>query len=128
MQLHNYFKEAKKLITNQKFTQLKTLELQKTEYFNWVEEIFYGINVKEFGEDKALIWRYNDQVKTYSYKEMYEVSNQFLNLLQQHGAHKGDRIYSLLPLIPANWISFIATIKGGFIMMPTATNQRLKDR
>ncbi len=127
MQLHNYFKEAKKLITNQKFTQLKTLELQKTEYFNWVEEIFYGINVKEFGEDKALIWRYNDQVKTYSYKEMYEVSNQFLNLLQQHGAHKGDRIYSLLPLIPANWISFIATIKGGFIMMPTATNLSARD-
>ena len=58
---------------------------------------------------------------------MYEVSNQFLNLLRQHGANQGDRIYSLLPLVPANWVSFIATIKGGFVMMPTATNLSSRD-
>jgi len=127
MRIQTYFKEARNLIVNQKFTELRGLHLEKPEYFNWVEEIFFGLNVKEFGDDNALIWRYQDQEKTYTYKEMYEVSNQFINLLRQNGAKQGDRIYSLLPLVPANWVSFIATIKGGFIMMPTATNLTSRD-
>ena len=127
MQIQNYFKEARNLIRDQKFSQLITINLEKPEYFNWVEEIFYDLNVNDFGGDKALIWRYNDQERTYSFKEMYEVSNQLLNLLRQHGARQGDRIYSLLPLVPANWFSFMATIKGGFIMMPTATNLTSRD-
>ncbi|MEM6963332.1 MAG: AMP-binding protein [Bacteroidota bacterium] len=127
MQLQNYFKEARKIISNQNFDQLKKIHLEKPTHFNWVEEIFYGINVQAHGADPALVWRYEDQEKRYSYREMYEVANQLLNLLRQHGASEGDRIYSLLPLIPANWISFLATIKGGFILMPTATNLTARD-
>ena len=127
MNIQDYFKEARNAINNQNFSALKGLSLDKPLYFNWVEEIFFDLNVKSFGEDTALIWRYNEQEKRYSFKEIYQQSNQFLNLLRKHGAVKGDRIYSLLPLVPENWISFLATIKGGFIMMPTATNLTARD-
>ena len=33
----------------------------------------------------------------------------------------------MLPLVPENWYSFLAGIKGGFIIMPTATNLVTKD-
>lgn len=127
MQIQNYFKEARKLIGNQDFDALKNLSLEKLIHFNWVEEIFFGLNVQNFGDDSALIWRYNEQEKIYSYREMYEVCNQLLNLMRQHGVEQGDRIYSMLPLVPANWISFLATIKGGFILMPAPTNLSARD-
>ena len=127
MQIQNYFKEARNLIGNQNFEALKSLSLEKPTHFNWVEEIFFGLNVKHFGDDSALIWRYNEQEKVYSYREMYEVANQLLNLMRQHGVEQGDRIYSMLPLVPANWISFLATIKGGFILMPAPTNLSARD-
>jgi len=127
MELQSYFKAAKQLISKQDFFALRELPLNKPTYFNWVEEIFYGINVQSFGAQRALIWRYGEQEKVYSYREMYELSNQFLNLLRKHDATQEDPIYSLLPLIPANWISFLSTIKGGFIMMPTATNMTSRD-
>ena len=127
MHLQNYFTEARNLIQDQNFNQLKELELEKPEYFNWVEEIFYGLNVKNFGSQDALIWKYNEEEKRYSYQEMYETSNQLLNLLRKNGVQQGNRIYSMLPLVPANWISFVATIKGGFIMMPAPTNLTSRD-
>ncbi len=127
MHLQDYFKEAKKLIQSQNFENLRKLELEKPEYFNWVEEIFYDLNVKDLGNQDALIWRYNDSEKRFSFLEIYETANQFLNLLRKNGVQQGDRFYSMLPLIPANWISFIATIKGGFIMMPAPTNLSSRD-
>ncbi|MEL6865580.1 MAG: AMP-binding protein [Bacteroidota bacterium] len=127
MQIQTFFKEARQAIAKQNFSQLQSLSLEKPLHFNWVEEIFYDLNVKAFGDDQALIWRYNDQEKRYTFQDIYEQSNQLLNLLRHHGAQQGDRIYSLLPLVPANWLSFVATIKGGFIMMPTATNLSARD-
>lgn len=127
MEIKAYFKESRNLIYNQEFSKLKELALNKPIYFNWVEEVFYELNVKSIGDDNALIWRYNEQERIFSFKEMHDLSNQFLNLLRAHGATQGDRIYSLLSLVPENWISILTTIKGGFIMMPTATNLTSRD-
>lgn len=101
--------------------------IQKPSHFNWVEEIFYGLNVTERPDGEALLWKYGKDEKRYTFREMYEVSNQLINILRKHGAKEGDRIYSLLPLVPTNWISFLATIKGGFILMPTAINLTHRD-
>ncbi|MEM6345400.1 MAG: AMP-binding protein [Bacteroidota bacterium] len=127
MKIKAYYQKARELIYQQKFAQLKNLSLEKPLEFNWVEEIFYELNVKNFGDEKALIWRYAEQEKSFSFQEIYDHANQFLNLLRAHGAQQGDRIYSLLSLVPANWISILTTIKGGFVMMPTATNLTSRD-
>ena len=127
MTITSFFKQVRKDLNQQQFDQLSTYELEKPEYFNWVEDIFYELNVKPHPTDRALIWRYYKEGKTYSYLDIYHQANQLLNFLRKHGAEKGDAIYSLLPLVPANWISFLATIKGGLIMMPTATNLSARD-
>lgn len=122
-----YFQAARELIAREDLAPLADLHLDRPEYFNWVEDIFYPLNVQAHGTDSALIWRYGEQERRYSFAEVYAQSNQLLHLLRAGGAQAGDRIYSLLPLVPANWMSFMATIKGGFIMMPTATNLSSRD-
>jgi len=127
MKIQEYFQQVRADLAKQNYDNLANHTLDKPEYFNWAEEIFYQLNVKSFPEDRALIWRHNEQERIFSFREMYDEANQFLNLMRKHGATQGDHIYSLLPLIPANWISFLSTIKGGFILMPTATNLTARD-
>lgn len=127
MTILDYFKQVRADIANQQLGNLGTYQLDKPTYFNWVEEIFYTLNVKVFPDSPALIWQYKKTERIFSFLEMYEQANQLLNFIRKKGGQKGDRIYSLLPLIPANWISFLATIKGGFIIMPTATNLTARD-
>lgn len=127
MNIKDFFKQVRASITNSEYAKLATYELEKPEYFNWVEEIFYELNVKPYSNDPALIWKYNTKEETYSFLQMYELANQLLNFLRKHDCQKGNAIYTILPLIPANWISFLTTIKGGFILMPTATNLTTRD-
>ena len=35
--------------------------------------------------------------------------------------------YTQLPLVPANWISYLAAIKGGLILIPAATTLTVRD-
>ncbi|NAS30445.1 AMP-binding protein [Flavobacteriaceae bacterium R38] len=123
----DFFKKTREAITNKQFDQLKTFQLEKPEYFNWVDDIFYPLNVKAFPESNALIWRYNDKEQFFTFQQIYDRSNQLLNFIRKNGCKKGDHIYTILPLVPDNWTSILATIKGGFILMPTATNMTSRD-
>ena len=126
MELRNFFKDTLQKIEKEKFDDLALNLPPKPEYFNWVEDIFYPLHVKNHGEKDALIWK-NKTIKKYSFNDVYNCSNQLLNLLRSHGINEGDVIYTMLPLVPENWFSFLAGIKGGFIIMPTATNLVTKD-
>ncbi len=127
MDIRSYFSKVREDLAVHDYNKLSQYEFEKPAYFNWVEDIFYPLNVEAFPTDRALIWRYGDQEIIYSFKDIYDSSNQLLNLMRKHGALAGDHIYSLLPLVPANWLSFVTTIKGGFILMPTATNLSARD-
>lgn len=127
MDIRSFFSKVRADLAVHDYTKLSGYKLEKPQHFNWVEDIFYPLNVAAFPDDKALIWRYREEERIFSFKEIYESSNQLLNLMRKHGAEAGDHIYSLLPLVPANWLSFITTIKGGFILMPTATNLSARD-
>ena len=122
MDIRDFFQKSIQLIKEGNTSALPSLSLDKPEYFNWVEDIFYPLNVLDHGESMALLWRYKEQTKSYTFKEVYERANQLINFLRKHGAQQGDRMYTVLPLIPENWFSFLATIKGGYIITPTATN------
>ena len=106
---------------------LASLNPPKPEYLNWVEDIFYPMNVQTHGDDPALIWKYNKEIKTFSFSDMYGRCNQLVNFLRKHQVAEGNTLYTMLSLVPENWVTFLATIKGGFILMPTATNLVTKD-
>ncbi len=127
MNIQEFYTEVRRAVTNEEFDKLPSLELTKPEYFNWVMEVFYEMNVKSYPESKALIWRYNERERFYTFKSIYNEANQFLNFLRNHSIKKGDCIFSQLPLDPSNWISLLAAIKGGFILIPSSTSLTEKD-
>ena len=126
MELRSYFTDTLRKIEDENYKDLELSLPPKPEYFNWVEEIFYPLNVQRHGEKDALIWKHKT-TKKYSFNDVYTSCNQLLNLLRRHGVKEGQVIYTMLPLVPENWYSFLAGIKGGFIIMPTATNLVTKD-
>ena len=127
MNIHDLFTQVRKSVANEDTDDLYKLKLTKPEYFNWVQEVFYEMNVKCYPKSQALIWRYNEKEKIYTFQNIYEKANQFLNFLRSHGVNKGNSIFSQIALDPANWISLLGAIKGGFILIPSSTNLTEKD-
>ena len=90
-------------------------------------DVFYEMNVKNYPDSNALIWRCKEKERFYTFESIYSEANQFLNFLRTHGIEKGNCIFSQLPLDPANWISLLAAIMGGFVLIPSSTNLTEKD-
>jgi len=127
MKLIEYFQKVTSLINDERIGEIGALNLTKPEHFNWVRDIFYPSNVAQNGDADALIWKYKNDVIVFSFNDVYYKSNQLVNLLRRNHIDQGNVIYTMLPLIPENWFTFLASITGGFITMPTATNLVVKD-
>ena len=99
------------------------------EYFNWAEEIFEGMHVKERGDQKALIWASMEsgEEKSYTYKEFAENGNKCLNYLRKQGIEKGHNLYLMSPIVPETWFAHYAGVKGGLIAVPTATSMTVRE-
>lgn len=127
MEIQTLFETVKNLITENKFDQLSSLKASKPEKFNWVKDIFEPQNVKENPNDKALLWIYKEQREDYTFEQVADKYNQFLNFLRKNGIKKGDKLFSQLPLYPINWFAYLACIKGGQIIVPAATTLEVRD-
>lgn len=126
MEIKELFQKVRHYIEEGQFDLLDELKPRKPEYFNWYTTVFEGLNAKEDGDEKALLWIYNDQRKDYTFNELKNQSSQFLNLLRRHGINRGDKMIAQLPLLPINWIAYLACIKGGLIIIPTATTMAVR--
>ena len=127
MNIHDFFTQIRKSVAIEDTQDLDKLKLTKPEYFNWMQEVFYEMNVKCYPDSHALIWRYKEKERIYTFKSIYEEANQFLNYLRSHGIKEGNSIFSQISLDPANWVSLLGAIKGGFILIPSSTNLTEKD-
>ena len=62
------------------------------EHFNWADEIFEGLHVKERGDKPALVWTdiATEERRLFSYREFAARGNQCLNAVRKAGVEKGD--------------------------------------
>lgn len=131
MDIIDFYQKARNLITQEKFDQLKSLTIKKPTYFNWVTDVFEGMNLKQYGESEALIWRSSvgEKVreKRYTFQQISAEANQFLNFVRAKGVEQGNYMYTQIPLLPANWIGYLAAIKGGLVLIPAATTLAVRD-
>jgi acetyl-CoA synthetase len=127
MNIHDFYTRVRNSVAVEDTHDLHELQLTKPEYFNWAQEVFFEMNVKCYPDSQALIWRYNEREKIFTFQDIYDAANQFLNFLRSHGVEKGNSIFSQISLDPANWISLLGAIKGGFILIPSSTNLTEKD-
>ena len=109
------------------FEKLNTMKIP--EYFNWAEEIFEGLHVKERGDSKALLWTdiTTKEVQSFTYTEFADNGNRYLNLLRSAGVEKGDNMYMMAPIVPETWFSSYACVKGGLVVVPTATSMTMRE-
>ena len=119
--------EQKKAVAKAFFEKLNFMKLP--DYFNWAEEIFEGLHVKERGDKKALIWAdiITKESKSYTYKEFAANGNQCLNRLRKAGVEKGNNMYMVVPIVAETWFASYACIKGGLVAVPTATTMTLRE-
>ena len=103
--------------------------MKMPDYFNWAEEIFENLHLKERGDKKALIWAdiATKESKTYTYKEFAARGNQCLNFIRKAGVEKGNNMYMVVPIVPETWFASFACIKGGLVAVPTATTMTLRE-
>lgn len=126
MEITKLFKTVRKLILEGKFDDLDDLKPSKPEFFNWYSDIFKPLNVDAFPDEKALLWIYNEKRMDFTFSDLDRQTNQFLNLLRKYGIKQGDHMIAQLPLLPVNWVSYLACIKGGLIIVPTATTMAVR--
>ena len=127
MEIIELYQRVAQAIKEKDFDQLQEFKPVKPAFFNWVTDIFEPLNVKEHPNDKALIWKYNEQREDFTFAEISARSNQFLNLMRKHGIEHRDKMFIQLPLVPPNWYSYLACIKGGIVIIPAATSLETMD-
>jgi len=70
------------------------------------------------GDDTAIIWEPNDPEednRTISYRELYEMTCQFSNALKANGIEKGDRVIIYMPMIPEAAVAMLACARVGAV-------------
>ncbi|WP_287441326.1 AMP-binding protein [Algoriella sp.] len=127
MTIQELFNSIRSAIEQENYEQLKAIKIFKPEKFNWVRDIFEPHNVTQLGHQNALIWKYNDKREDYTFNDLSEKYNQFLNYLRKNGIKEGDKMFSQVPLLPITWIGYLAAIKGGLIIIPAATTLEARD-
>ncbi len=70
------------------------------------------------GDSPAIIWEPNDPQETnrvVTYRELYEMTNQFCNALEAQGIEKGDRVIIYMPMVPEAAVAMLACARIGAI-------------
>lgn len=66
----------------------------------------------------AMIWEdWRGNQRRISFGELQDLSNRFANLLEAHGAERGDRVATLLPSLPETAAVFLGVYKAGCILL-----------
>ncbi len=98
-------------------------------HFNWVDQVFEEIHVKQNPDKTALIWSDLDtlEIRTFSYKDLSQKGNQLINLLHSHQVKKTNNLYMMSPILPETWMTSLACIKSGIVNVPTATTMTQRE-
>jgi acyl-coenzyme A synthetase/AMP-(fatty) acid ligase len=125
--MEQLFRHIRKLIAEQEYEKLYQLGIEKPSTFNWVTEVFENINTRDHPQAHALIWTDGLQTTYFTFLELSRLCNKLLNFLRNRGVGQGDIIFAQIPLLPENWICYLASIKGGFRFIPAATILNVND-
>jgi len=117
----NKLTELLAIIEHREYGKLSAFALDVPEKFNWVRDVFEPLIVKRnAGRNMLEIVSADRHINTLSYKQGLSKCNQLLNLLHRHNVHQGDSVFIMCGLHEGLWITYLAGIKGGFILIPAA--------
>jgi len=117
------------IIEQNECNKLNTSSIEVPDKFNWVRDVFEPVIVKAHGELNMieLVTANSSEAMTITYKQGSEKCNQLLNFLRKQGVKKEDDVFIMCGLNEGLWISYLASIKGGFILIPAASILTVND-
>jgi len=105
----------------------RTFSLEVPEYYNFGFDVIDRFALEDRNR-LAMIWvNQEGEEKTYTYRQLMNLSNSAANMLLKYGVKKGNRVIIMLPRIPEWWIFAIACIKLGAVFCPCPTMLTPKD-
>ncbi|HEY5967089.1 MAG TPA: AMP-binding protein, partial [Chitinophagaceae bacterium] len=128
-QFQKIFTRLTTIIEKGEYDQLTELSIEVPDKFNWVRDVFEPLivlthanrNMIEVVTDKP------SEAMTITYKQGAEKCNQLLNFLRKQNVQQGDDIFIMCGLNEGLWISYLAAIKGGLILIPAASILTVND-
>jgi acetyl-CoA synthetase len=127
MNYEDFYRQVRDTIAEKDFASLQSLPVPTGKKFNWVSEVFENIHVKDNPEADALIWTNGKITNRFSFKELMVQYNKLLNFLHSKKIQTNAIIFCQIPLLPENWLTILASIKGGFRLIPAATVLTVND-
>ncbi|QHT70175.1 acyl--CoA ligase [Rhodocytophaga rosea] len=125
--MNNNFQESfarlKAIIQEGRYSSLSDVSMEIPDNFNWVRDVFEPLIVPVHADQPMLELVSEDmpQPVTFTYREEMDRCNQLLNFLRAKGVQQGDRVFIMCGLHEELWISYLAAIKGGFVLIPAAS-------
>jgi acetyl-CoA synthetase len=105
----------------------RTFSLEVPEYYNFGFDVIDRFALEDRNR-LAMIWvNQEGKEKTYTYRQLMNLSNSAANMLLKYGVKKGNRVIIMLPRVPEWWIFAIACIKLGAVFCPCPTMLTPKD-
>ena len=90
--------------------------------FNWVRDVFEPLIVAH-NADRVMLELVTDDGSTaiVTYKKGISKCNQLLNFLRKQGVGQGDSVFIMCGLHESLWTTYLASIKGGLVLIPAAS-------
>jgi len=90
--------------------------------FNWVRDVFEPIIVAQHAHRNMLeVVTAEKQLSSVTYNQGIIKYNQLLNFLRRQNVQKGNSVFVMCGLNEGLWITYLSSIKGGFILIPAAS-------
>jgi acyl-coenzyme A synthetase/AMP-(fatty) acid ligase len=128
-QFQKTFTKIISIIEQNEYNKLNASSIEVPDKFNWVRDVFEPLIVKGHA-DRNMIELVTDnklEATMITYKGGSEKCNQLLNLLRKQNVQQGDDIFIMCGLNEGLWISYLAAIKGGLILIPAASILTVND-
>ena len=121
---HDFIDNLTELLTvieQRDYAKLSEFALDVPAKFNWVRDVFEPIVVnRNAGRNMLEMVSADGHVATMTYSQGIIKCNQLLNLLRRQNVQQGDTVFIMCGLHQGLWTTYLAGIKGGFILIPAA--------
>jgi acyl-coenzyme A synthetase/AMP-(fatty) acid ligase len=122
-----FFRRFQQLAEAGTYHELDTLPLPKPVCFNWTADILEGLHVATHPTKTALIIADDISSQEITYAELAARAGRLLNYWRQEGVGPGDAVLLMVPVCAELWDAYVAGIKGGQVLIPTASIMTVKD-